>query len=77
MCCPPVNQQSPRPMTGELIEGLIQVVVKVQTELYPFCEEGHSPHNFHVPCEFCKGMCRLAVGEAAEISQRLFEESRS
>lgn len=76
MCCPPVNQISPKPMSGELINGLIAVVVKVQSESCPFCHEGHDSQNFGVRCQFCKGTLRLGLGEAAEISQRLFEEGR-
>lgn len=62
--------------TGTLINGLLETVQKVDSEPCPFCDEGHSNGNFHVRCPFCKGTMRLKIGEAAEISERLWEESR-
>jgi len=63
-------------ITGELIKELIATVQKIDSELCPFCNEGHDPRNFHAKCPHCKGTMRLKVGEAAEISERMFEESR-
>ena len=64
-------------ITGNLIESLVDTVKACeQMETCPFCDEGHDPRNFGAKCEWCKGTMRLKVGEAVEISERMFEESR-